>query len=131
MRLVLSAIALLIAGCTSDVMQSRERAEQANTAPPLNARGEVLAFMRTYLNDPTGIRGAFWSEPLLRPVQGVNRYTACVRYNARNSSGQYAGSKDSLVLFRDGRFDRLVDNGREPCKDRTYHPFPELERLTR
>ena len=131
MRSFLPAIALLLAGCSSDVMQSRERAEQANIALPLNARGEVLAFMRTYLNDPTGIRDAHWSEPVLRPVQGVNRYTACVRYNARNSSGQHAGSKDSLVLFRDGRFDRLIDNGRELCKDRTYQPFPELERLTR
>jgi hypothetical protein len=39
-----------------------------------------------------------------------------------HGSGQYASSKDSLVLFRDGRFDQLVDNGREACKGRTYQP---------
>jgi hypothetical protein len=35
------------------------------------------------------------------------------------------------VLFRYGRLDRMVDNGREACKDAAYQPFPELEKLTR
>jgi hypothetical protein len=77
------------------------------------------------------VQGAFVSEPALRTLDNSERYTACLRYNARKSDGQYAGSKDSLVLFRDGRLDRIVENARERCKDVAYQPFPELERMTR
>lgn len=130
-RCVLPALALLLAGCGSGSLSPGGQTDRSDAAPPLNARSEILAFMRTYLNDPTGVQGAQLSEPELRPIGGVNLYSACVRYNARRSDGRYAGSKDSLVLFRAGRFDRLIDNGREQCKDRAYQPFPELERLTR
>jgi hypothetical protein len=82
--------------------------------------------MRTYLNDPTGVRDAFISEPALRTLEDAERYTVCLRYTARN-----AASKDSLVLFRDGRLDRIVDAAREACKDAAYAPFPELQRLSR
>ena len=87
--------------------------------------------MRTYLNDPTGVRDAFISEPALRTLENVDRYTVCLRYTARKGGGQYAASKDSLVLFRDGRLDRIIDTAREACKDAAYQPFPELERLSR
>ena len=40
-------------------------------------------------------------------------------------------SKDSLVLFRDGRLDRVIDTARETCKDAAYQPFRDLERLSR
>ena len=102
-----------------------------NTTPPISYRSDITAFMHTYLNDPTRIRDAAVSEPALKDFDSASRYTVCVRYNARKSNGQYAGAKDSLVLFRDGRLDRIVDNGREACKDAAYKPFPELEQLTR
>ena len=59
-------------------------------------------------------------------LENVDRYTVCLRYTARN-----AASKDSLVLFRDGRLDRVIDTAREICKDAAYQPFHELERLSR
>jgi hypothetical protein len=127
-------LALVLAGCSAyqtDLQYARNRAEQANKTPPVNYRADILSFMRTYLNDPTRVRGAFVSEPELRTIEHMDRYAACLRYNARKSDGQYAGSKDSLVLFRDGRLDRIVDNGREQCKDAAYRPFPELEQMTR
>ena len=98
---------------------------------PVNYRADILAFMHTYLNDPRGVRGAFISEPSKRTLDNVERYVVCLRYNARKSNGQYAGSKDSLVLFHDGRLDRVVDNAKEQCKDAAYQPFPELERMSR
>ncbi len=98
---------------------------------PVNYKSDILAFMRTYLNDPTGIRDAYVSEPTRREIQGTERFVSCVRYNAKKSSGQYAGSKDSLVLYRNGRLDHVIDNGREACKDAAFKPFPELEHLTR
>ena len=33
--------------------------------------------------------------------------------------------------FVSGRFDRIVENARDQCKDVALAPFPELERLTR
>jgi hypothetical protein len=112
-------------------MGARERAERAYTTPPASHKADIVAFMRSYLNDPYQVRDAFLSEPALRPFEGANRYSVCVRFNARKSNGQYAGSKDSLVLFRDGRLDRIVDNGRPHCKDVAYQPFHELETLSR
>jgi hypothetical protein len=131
LRWLPAIFALVLAGCSSDWMLARERSEQANTTPPISYRDDILAFMRTYLNDPTGVRDAFVSEPALRTLDSVSRYTVCLRYNARTSNGKYAGSKDSLVLFRDGRLDRIVDNARGRCKDAAYQPFFALERISR
>ena len=127
-------LALALGGCNSEWLSQRARFQQANTTPPISYRADIIAFMRTYLNDPTGVRDAFVSEPALRTLENADRYTVCLRYNARKSGGQYAGSKDILVLFRDGRLDRVVDNPREPreaCKDAAYQPFPELQRMVR
>jgi hypothetical protein len=122
---------LLLAGCSSDWMAARERNELANVAPPPTYRAEIVAFMRTYLNDPTGVRDAYVTEPSLRTIDETSSYMACLRYNARKSNGQYAGSKDSLVLFRNGRLDRILDNARGQCKDAAYQPFHELEAMGR
>jgi hypothetical protein len=130
-RWLLVLAALVLAGCSSDWMRERDRSEQANTTPPLNYKSDIIAFMHTYLNDPVGVRDAFMSEPALRTVDSASRYVVCLRYNARKSDGRYAGSKDSLVLFRDGRLDRIIDNARERCRDAAYQPFPELERMQR
>lgn len=123
--------ALVLAGCSSDWMRARERSDEVYLTAPTNYRADVLAFMRTYLNDPSGVRDAYISEPSKRTLENIDRYALCLRYNARKSGGGYAGSKDSLVLFREGRLDRVVDNAREQCKDAAYQPFPELERLPR
>jgi hypothetical protein len=127
------ALSVVLAGCNSDWLSARDRAMQANTKPPgPSYKADIVAFMRTYLNDPRGVRDAFISEPALRAMESSDRYTLCLRYTARKGGGnEYAASKDSLVLFRDGRFDRIIDNAREACKDAAYLPFRELEQLSR
>jgi hypothetical protein len=121
------ALALMLGGCNSDWLNARDRAAAGNVTPPGSGyKADVLAFMRTYLNDPTGVREAYISEPALRTLEGADRYSLCLRYTTRN-----AASKDSLVLFRDGRLDRVIDVARETCKDAAYQPFPELQRLSR
>jgi hypothetical protein len=124
---------LVLAGCSSEWMGARDRAVTANTTPPApNYRADILSLMRTYLNEPTGVRDALISEPALRTFDSADRYTVCLRYTARKGPGQpYAASKDSLVIFRDGRVDRVVDAAREICKDAAYQPFRELENLSR
>jgi hypothetical protein len=100
---------------------------------PQNYKSDIVALMRSYLNDPTGVRDAFVSEPVPRTIDGGERYVSCVRYNAKKSGGQYAGSKDSMVLFRGGRLDRIVDNepARAQCKAASYTAFPELQKMSR
>lgn len=140
--LPLLALFIALSGCgSSDMRDQLQRIGRANTTPPLNARAEILAYLRTYLNDPTNVRDALTSEPALRRFDGADRYSVCLRYNAKNTDGRYVGSRDNLVLFRDGRFDRLIDSrldrgagpdpARELCKDARYQRFPELESLSR
>ena len=124
-------IAFSVAGCNAEWMKEYSRANQAYTTRPANYRTDIIAFMRTYLNDPSGIRDAAVSEPEIKTFDRTDRYLACLRYTARRSTGQSGGPRESLVLFLDGRLDRIVDNAREFCKDAAYQPFPELERLTR
>jgi hypothetical protein len=126
------ALVFLLTGCTSGWMDAHDRTTRAYTTPPgPTYKADIVAFMHTYLNDPTGVRDAFISEPALRTLENTERYTVCLRYTARKGGGQYAPSKDSLVLFREGRLDRVVDTAKEACKDAAYQPFPELERLSR
>ena len=133
LRVAALAFSLALTGCNSEWIGARDRAITANTTPPgPSYKAEVVAFMRTYLNDPTGVKDAFISEPALRSLESVDRYSLCLRYTARKGPGQpYAASKDSLVLFREGRLDRIIDTAKEACKDAAYQPFHELEQLKR
>ena len=97
---------------------------------PENYRAEILAYQRSYLNDPAGIRSAAISQPGLRKIGGVERYVACVRFNAKAAGGAYTGVRDHLAIFLAGKLDQMAVT-REECKDAAYGPFPELERLTR
>lgn len=98
---------------------------------PDNYRTETLAFMRTYLNDPVGVREAAMAEPVERDVNGHRRYVACLRYSARDSDGNYRGSREHAVVFVKGRLDRMVEKGGELCAGVAYAPFPEMEKMTR
>ncbi len=132
-RGMLLALVLMLGGCAGIEMERRSQENQAenNSVYPATYRAEIVALMRTYLNDPTNVREAFVTVPAIRPFGGFERYASCIRYNARTTAGKYAGSKDSVVIFRQGKLERIVDQGRELCKEAVYVPFPELERLTR
>jgi hypothetical protein len=98
---------------------------------PANYRLELLAFLRTYLNDPRGVREAVIAEPAQKKVGGRLRYVVCLRFNARSSGGAYAGVKERAAMYIDGRFDRMIEDAGELCEGATYAPFPEMEKLTR
>jgi hypothetical protein len=103
----------------------------SNQPFPNNYRTELLAFLKTYLNNPVGVRDAGMAEPVQRVVGGRQRYVVCVRYSARDSDGGYREPRERAVLFVDGRLDRIIENGLEPCIGAVYAPFPELEKMTR
>jgi hypothetical protein len=98
---------------------------------PVNYKSDIQAFLRSYLNDPTKIRGAFVSEPSVMQIGGVQRYVSCLKFNARKSSGDYEGSKERLVIFLAGRLDTMLPAKPDQCGKAAYQPFPELERLSR
>lgn len=97
---------------------------------PDNYRAEIIAYQRSFLNDPTGIRGAGITQPAVKTVGSTERYVVCVRFDAKGPTGAYTGARDHLVIFLAGKLDQMGP-AREACKDAAYEPFPELERLRR
>ncbi len=126
--------ALLVSACATD--PGSVMVGEPNVLPA-NYRADLLAYLKTYLNDPTGIREAFIAEPVLRNVGGTTtfgatqRYIVCLRFNAKNSVGRYEGSRDRVVVFLGGKLDTMALARGEQCKDAVWLPFPELEKLRR
>lgn len=98
---------------------------------PKNYRAEVLAFLKTYLNNPVGVRDAVMAEPVERVVGGRRRYVVCLRFSPRESDGGYREPRERAILFVDGRLDRIIENAAEPCAGAAYAPFADLEKMTR
>lgn len=122
-------IAAGLAACASSSgpFQETKGGASVNIYPD-NYRSEILAYLRSYLNDPTGIREAMISQPATRNVGVGERYVSCVRFNAKGPPG--GGARDYLAIFLAGKLDQMGPT-REECRAATYQPFPELERLTR
>jgi hypothetical protein len=137
MRWFAIAVALLVGGCSTDVgmSQAELRAQwDAQNVVPANYKQDILAFLRTYLNDPTQIRDAAVSVPRLMTVGPGQRYVACVHFNARDRHGKYTGTKTGAATYVGGKLDRFIDSPKETpsyCHDAVYAPFPELQALNR
>jgi hypothetical protein len=130
--LLVLLLPILLCGCGgSTSLPFAQANEPESNLGPAAYKAEILAFLRTYLNEPANVRDAFISAPALKEVSGHTRYIACLRYNARRTASEYGGSKDRVAVFRAGRFDQFSENGRELCADAAYAPFPELEHLIR
>jgi hypothetical protein len=98
---------------------------------PNNYRAEILAFMKTYLNNPVGVHDAEMAEPVERTVGGRSRYVSCLHFTPRESDGSYRQLRERAILYVDGRLDRMVEKPGDICAGGVYAPFPELEKLTR
>ena len=145
----LLVIAMAPAACSGAAeyeAEARRKAIEAQNVTPQNYKADIVAFMRTYLNNPENVRGAAVSEPRRLTIEGTERYAACLRYDARNSAGRYVGLRDHLAIFVSGKFDRLIEVGRtgadaqaaerlrplrEYCATAAYQSFPEIEQLRR
>jgi hypothetical protein len=103
----------------------------ANQPFPSNYHAELLAFMKTYLNNPVGVHDAAMAEPVQRTVGGRLRYVSCLRFTARESDGGYREPRERAVVYVDGRLDHVVENSGEVCAGAVYAPFPDLEKMTR
>lgn len=98
---------------------------------PANYRAEILDYLRATLPDPTNIQDAYIAEPALKPSGTETRFITCLRYNAKDREGNYAGSKDRAAFFYAGRLTTIADATREQCGGAPYQPFPELQKLCR
>jgi hypothetical protein len=96
---------------------------------PTNYKSDILAAMHAYLNNPTGIRDAAISEPVLKSSGTVNRYVACLRFTPKKNVSEYGGTKEIAAVFMAGRLDRFVDLPKTECAGVTYAAFPELQNL--
>lgn len=128
-----AGLGLAVAGCAG-LGGNEERYNIADSGLavqpyPTDYRGDLIAFMRTYINDLRAVRDAVVAEPVERDVGGKRRYVACVRYTATGRGD--AGGGERAAIYRDGKFERLVDKARELCAGASYTPFPEMEKLTR
>ena len=98
---------------------------------PSNYRTELVAFMKTYLNNPVGLHDASMAEPVQRTVRGRLRYVSCLRFTPRESDGSYRDLRERAILYVNGRLDRVVENATDLCAGAVYASFPDLEKLTR
>ncbi len=122
---LLSVFAVAVAGCSS----SGKAPEDDPNVFPSTYKEEILNTLTNLLDDPTNVRGAYISDPVLRTVGKDQRYTVCVRSDSRDVNKQYLGSKDRIGFFYGGHLNQLVEASKEQCGTAAYRPFPELEKL--
>jgi hypothetical protein len=129
---------LTLGGCASDDMgpsQVELRAQwDAQNVYPKNYREDLLAYMSSYLNNRNHIRDAGISMPQLKYKGPGDRYMVCVRYNAHDDHGHYAGVKEGAAVYVSGRLDHFIDQKKQVeqlCQDAAFAPFPALETLGR
>jgi hypothetical protein len=137
----LSAIAALalLSACAGGIELSQsdlKAAWEARNVEPVTYKADIIAFMRTYLNDPTNVRNAGITAPVRKTMPGdpAERFVSCLRYSAKSSSGQYGATKTGAVVYAGGRLDRFIDTPvivREVCKDAAFSPYPELQNIKR
>jgi len=136
-RAAILLLPLLLTGCLTGGGEERgsisftDDRGYSNQPYPKNYKGEVLAFMKTYLNNPVGVHEALMAEPVQRTVGGRLRYVSCIRYAPREADGSYREAREQAVVYVDARLDRILENPGEACAGATYAAFPELEKLTR
>lgn len=133
-RALLAAVfPFCLVACSTFGMHGSREGPDVNVYPD-NYRAELLAFLQTYLNDPTNVREAQVAEPALRQVNSTDRYVVCLKYNAKNNDGRYMGVRETIAIYVRGRFNQLVDAigaTADVCKGAAYRPFPELAALKR
>jgi hypothetical protein len=133
--------ALLLAACSSSPSPlssfsfgAKEPPAVDENAVPAKYRDAILTLVKTTQSfDPTNIREAVISEPVLKPVPaagpGVSRYVVCTRFNPRNSNRQYSGATEYVAYFFGGELNQFVKATGGVCTGVAYAPFPELEKI--
>src|SRR5450830_1648191 len=127
LALLAASLAVLAAGgCATEVGPSPAELKanwEAQNIVPQGYKQDLKAYMRTYLNDPTGIRDAAVAPPVLKDFGPGQRFMTCVRFTERKSDGKYGAPKEGVAVYVSGKLDRFFDTPRdvrELCKDAAY-----------
>jgi hypothetical protein len=96
---------------------------------PARYKSEIADFMRTWLKNPTKVKDAFVSQPVLKPVAGTPHYIACVRYNPRDTKSQYEGNQQNVAIFLGGRLNQFLPDDPQMCAGLAYQRYPEIESM--
>nr|WP_249802181.1 hypothetical protein [Bradyrhizobium zhengyangense] len=119
-------------GSEGDRPSLMEGAQAGGPQPfPDNFRGDALALIHAYLNNPVGVRDASMADPVLREIGGRQFYISCLHFTPRETDGSYKAMRERAVVYVNGRADRVVDRASELCAGAVYAPFPELEKMPR
>jgi len=122
---LLTVVAFVLAACSSN----KKEAEENPNVFPADYKAEILTTMTASLDDPTNVRSAYISDPVLRAAGKDERYVVCVRSDSRNAYREYAGVKDRIAFFYGGHLNQLIEATKEQCGGAVYKPFHELEHL--
>jgi hypothetical protein len=126
--ILLPVLALALAACAGDDYLGKPKPVDPNIVP-IDYKNEIIGTLKTVLTDPTNVKDAYISEPVLAPVNKDQRYIVCIRSNSRGYRREYLGSKDRVAYFYGGHLNQLVDATKDQCVNASYKPFPELEKL--
>lgn len=127
-------ITLALSACAGGHHRTDEAGgDEGINAYPTNYKTDILAAMRVYVSDPTAIRDASISEPVLKSASLTmpSRYMLCLRFNPKKTATVYEGTREVAAVFVAGRFDQFIETPKDICAGVTYAPFPELEKLSR
>jgi hypothetical protein len=115
---VLLPITLALAACNT--------AGSMAEPPVPDAKAIILAHKTRLWKDADSIKNASIAAPMRH--LGL-MWHVCVRANARNSFGGYAGERDSVVEIYDNGSppEVVVENAPLRCNPLPHTPFPELE----
>jgi hypothetical protein len=127
-RKTLPALAFAVAVCSCATTSEPKPEENVF---PADYRASILQQLHRQLDDPTNIRDAYIAEPVVKTYAVTPRYVVCLRFNAKDRSGQYQGSKDLAAVYYAGKITQIVDATPELCANSLYRQFPELEKLCR
>jgi len=128
-RLVPATVALLaiaLGGCSS---MSGTGPEPDPNIFPARYQNEIITSLTATLDDPTLIRQAVISDPVLRSAGKEPRYAVCMRFDSRDQQKRYTGLKERIAYFYAGHLNQLVETtSPEQCAGVVYKPWPELEK---
>jgi hypothetical protein len=118
------AFAAALAACSSG-----SKPENPNLFPT-DYKTEIVTTLKKLFkdNDTIKVTGAFVSDPVLRPVDKVQLYTACVRYTAHGTSPGEIGNAVRIAYFYGGHLNQLIEANKDQCGNAAYKPFPELDK---
>jgi len=123
-QVALVLVAITLASCTSDPTKVDENLF------PTDYKKMIWTLVKDNQKpDPTNIREAQISEPVLRPLDKIDRYVVCVRFSPRNEKHQYDGPTERIAYFYKGQVTQFLDAAPGQCSWATYKPYPELEKI--